>query len=1124
MKIKKQDNDYKDEASQGDATLQGAEFTITNKSKASVVVGGKEYAVDADVLTIVTDAQGIAQSAKDALPYGTYEIRETKPSEGYLLNEDWKQTFQIRENGKIIDLTEVPCDEKVIRGGVLVEKRDAEPDKNEALGGASLAGIEFTVSNASPLRVWVNGESFEPEAEIVKIYTDEEGHASLQEYCLPYGTYVIQETKTNDSYLLSDGGPRTFEIRENGKIVTVTVDEEEMNFRNQVVRNDFHFNKIADTSNARMGMTAFAVTQLKTGEQHVIVTDRNGVYNSKSKVNPHSQNTNGNDFVLEKYADDIIPSAELDYKAGLWFGLGQKGSEAEVKDGLGSLPYGEYRLQELRCESNIGYKLLDIRFFVEKDQTVEPIIDLGTLTDDEEEKPEIGTTAVAKESGSHEVQAGKEVTIVDTVTYKNLIPGTEYTMHGTLMAVPEDAKDAQPLVANGGTVTAETVFTPEEADGTVEMTFTFDASALGGTKTVVFEEVRKGNLIIAAHADAEDEGQQVSVIDIGTTAVAEDSETHEVQAEKKVTIVDTVRYTGLTPGKKYEVKGALMDAETGEELQVKGKSIKASETFTPSEPDGTVDIEFTLKAVDLAGKKTVVFEDLYQDGRKIAVHADITDEDQTVSIIDIGTTAVDRKTGTHESQAAEEMIFTDTVNYTGLTPGKTYTVSGVLMDADTEKELLADEKPVTAERTFTPEAADGTVTIDFSLNTVDLAGKTVVVFEDLYRDGKLIASHADIKDEAQSILVIDIGTTVADKESGKQEMLPAEETILVDTVEYTGLTKGETYVLKGVLMDAESGKELQIDGKPVTAETEFKAKKEDGTVEVEFTFDSSALAGKKVVVFEDLYRDDVKIASHADLNDQRQTMTFLTPVPISIGTTVADKEAGKQEVLPSEKTTLVDTVEYTGLTKGEAYVLKGTLMDAETGKELQIDGKPVTAETEFKAKKPDGTVEVEFTFDASALAGKKVVVFEDLYKDDEKIASHADLNDQGQTMTFLTPEPEPTPELTPEPEKPEETPTPEPEKPQETPTATPEPTKAVTPTVTPTPVKTATPTPTVTPTPTKTTTPTASTGGKTDTASNTLKALPVLTGDNSHVLGYLSMLAAAAVLAVAVAIVKKRRK
>ena len=881
VRIKKQDNDYKDDAAQGDATLKDAEYTITNKSKASVVVGGKEYAPNADVITIKTNDQGIAETAADTLPYGTYEIRETRPSEGYLLNEEWRKTFEIRENGKIVDLTAEPCDEPVIRGGVLIEKRDLELDKNEALGGASLAGIEFTVTNASALRVWVDGESFEPETVITTILTDEEGHASLPENCLPYGTYTIQETRTNDSYLLTDGEPRTFEIREDKKIVTVDTSEAELNFRDQVVRNDFHFNKIADSSNARMGKTVFVVTQLKTGEQHVIVTDRNGVYNSKSKVNPHSQNTNGNDFVLEKYAgeEDIIPSEELDYKAGLWFGLGQKGSEAPVQDGLGALPYGDYRLQELRCESNIGYKLLDIRFYVETDQTVEPIIDLGTLTDDEEEKPEIRTTAVADDNGTHETQAGKATTIVDTVTYKNLKPGATYTMHGTLMIVPEGGKEAEPLLVNGEPVKVEKTFTPEKADGAVEMTFVFDSSALAGTKTVVFEEVRKGSLVIAAHADAEDEGQQVSIIDIGTTAADEETGTHTTQPEKKDVIVDTVRYTGLTPGKKYEVKGTLMDAETGKELQVNGKTVKAQKDFVPEKADGTVEIEFTVDTRELTGKSIVVFEDLYRDGRKIAVHADIKDEEQTITVIEIGTTALDKVTGTHESEASETAVFVDTVRYNGLIPGKTYTVKGVLMDAGTGKELLVNEKPVTAEKEFTPEAAAGTVQLEYTLNTKTLAGKKTVVFEDLYEDGKKIASHADIKDEDQSITIIEIGTKAKDKASGTQEAEPSAKTTIVDTVEYTGLTKGKIYVVKGVLMNKATGEPVKFDNEPITAEKEFKAKKSDGSVELEFVFDSSVLKGQSIVVFEDLYRDDIKVASHADLNDKDQTVTVKTPEP-----------------------------------------------------------------------------------------------------------------------------------------------------------------------------------------------------------------------------------------------------
>ncbi len=60
-------------------------------------------------------------------------------------------------------------------------------------------------------------------------------------------------------------------------------------------------------------------------------------------------------------------------------------------------------------------------------------------------------------------------------------------------------------------------------------------------------------------------------------------------------------------------------------------------------------------------------------------------------------------------------------------------------------------------------------------------------------------------------------------------------------------------------------------------------------------------------------------------------------------------------------------------------------------------------------------MEVTFTFDASALAGQDVVVFEKLYytdgKTEHEIASHEDLKDEGQTvhMTELSKEPETPP-------------------------------------------------------------------------------------------------------------------
>ena len=60
----------------------------------------------------------------------------------------------------------------------------------------------------------------------------------------------------------------------------------------------------------------------------------------------------------------------------------------------------------------------------------------------------------------------------------------------------------------------------------------------------------------------------------------------------------------------------------------------------------------------------------------------------------------------------------------------------------------------------------------------------------------------------------------------------------------------------------------------ITAETEFVAEESSGTVELTYTLDASTLAGTTIVVFETLYSDGVEVASHADINDESQTITI----------------------------------------------------------------------------------------------------------------------------------------------------------------------------------------------------------------------------------------------------------
>lgn len=112
---------------------------------------------------------------------------------------------------------------------------------------------------------------------------------------------------------------------------------------------------------------------------------------------------------------------------------------------------------------------------------------------------------------------------------------------------------------------------------------------------------------------------------------------------------------------------------------------------------------------------------------------------------------------------------------------------------------------------------------------------------------------------------------------------------------------------------------------------------------------------------------------------------------------------GKKSVDANKQMTIDDVVHATGLIVGKTYTVKGQLYDKATGKALLINGNPVTAETTFVAKASVQDVTVHFAFDGSELGGHDVVVFEDLYLGNKKIATHADLNDKDQTVHVTTP-------------------------------------------------------------------------------------------------------------------------
>ena len=616
VKIQKRDLETKDVKPQGGATLENTEFAITSLNENPVLVDGKLYGKDEVVKTIHTGADGIASTASDTLPYGTYRIDETKAPEGYLTTGAVSHEFTITENGKIIDLTgeENSAYNQVIRGGVKIQKRDLETKDTKPQGGATLKDTAFTITSLNENAVLVGGKLFSKDEVVKTIHTGIDGIASTASDTLPYGRYRIDESKAPEGYLRTGAVSREFEIKENGKIIDLT--GEESSIYNQIKRGDIEGVKIGAGTHKRLADVPFKITSKTTGESHIVVTDKNGQFSTASDWASHKHNTNAG-----KTSED-----------GVWFG------SSEPDDSKGALLYDTYEIEELRCASNKGFKLIPaFDIVVSRDRTV---IDLGTLTDEYEKEISIHTTATSKD-GEKSILAGKEVTIIDTVKLDGLVKGTKYQLKGWQMIKEENAE----LVIDGKRVESDYTFIADDEEMKVEIAYTFNASALGGKNLVTFEELYdlsnpKEPVKVAEHKDIEDDGQTVliteRIINIHTTATSKDGE-KVIEAGKGVTIIDTVKLDGLEVGTKYQLKGWQMIKDENAELVIDGKRVENDYSFVADSETMEVQIVFTFDASELGGKDLVTFEELYDlsnpdEPKKVTEHKDTTDKGQTVSV------------------------------------------------------------------------------------------------------------------------------------------------------------------------------------------------------------------------------------------------------------------------------------------------------------------------------------------------------------------------------------------------------------------------------------------------------------------------------------------------------------
>ena len=955
----------------GGASLDGTRFEVRLVSGNPVVVNGVTYYAG-DVVTTLTIKDGHASTAADALPYGTYSLQEVSVGDGYLLTDGTAYEFTIRENGTIVN---------PVTGGAVrnqVKRGDFEFNKRADDSGDRLAGVAFKVTSAT------TGESH-------VVVTDENGYFSSASSWNAH----TQNTNGNDWALSADGTIDSSQLDSTAGVWFGLTTEGTM-----VTTND---------SLGALPYDTYTVEELRCtaneGYQLIsttIVITRDGVTVDFGTLDDQPQGS----VTIATHAydptdrDDAVSVGNVTIADKVTYSGLTLGSEYKLVTTVVDTATGDAitvdgnpvtATHTFTAESTSGYEVVEMEVptYELGGKTITVFEELylvngGSKTliaehkdkDDVDQQldviaPEIGTTAADGVDGDKNVVTDGETTVVDTVSYTNLIPGKEYTLSGTLMVKGTDDEGnvtEEPLTVNGEPVTAETTFTPETADGTVDVTFTFDSLGLDeGTEIVAFESLGLDGYEIAVHADINDYPQTVTVVtpEIGTTAADGVDGDKNVVTDPETTVVDTVSYTNLIPGKEYTLSGTLMVKGTDDEgnvteepLTVNGEPVTAETTFTPETADGTVDVTFTFDSSALTeGTEIVAFESLTKGDVELAAHADINDEGQTVTIIPprIGTTAADGFDGDKTVVADSETTVVDTVSYTNLIPGKEYTLSGTLMVKGTDDEgnvteepLTVNGEPVTAETTFTPETADGTVDVTFTFDSSALTeGTEIVAFESLTRGDVELAAHADINDEAQTVTidVTRIGTTAADGLDGDKTVIADYQTSITDTVAYEGALSGTEYTMAGILMDADTG--LPI------------------------------LTGDGSEKFSD---DDVR-----DFMDQLADILGLTA------------EEDGSVVLPTD----VDVA-----------ALRQLFTDnAELVSYLVYTTSSLTPET------ADGTLDMDFAFNANDVIDrlngetKDIVVFEVMFKgspDSEDadtvtlVADHTDLDDEGQTVV-LTP-------------------------------------------------------------------------------------------------------------------------
>ena len=737
-------------------------------------------------------------------------------------------------------------------GSIKVQKKDSDTQSSTPQGGASLQGITFEVYNNSGSRIYnpKTGSIYNDGALVASGTTDANGEVTFPDLVL--GKYLVKETATNSSYDLTSTSSQGVTLSTNGQTATLTFYDNVKKGSIEVLKKDAEL----DSCN-KLGKGKFTGIKFQVINNSAKPIIYNGTSIAKGSV------------VAEKI-------------------LGASDCKATFSD----LPYGSYIVKELgsstgyindsTAQHNVtiptsGSSTITVSF---KNQVIRGDVKFKKVNQDGQAMANIPFRITSKTTGESHIVITNSNGVVNTSASVNLhsnhtngydsisnFDTATYQGYGTWFGKSASSSTTAPVNDSLGALPYDTYEIVEIACSQNEKCRDIE------TAKQTFEI--KTNTTVVDLGNWENDCSEFS---LSTTATDNADGDKYVIGSTQSKIKDTISYC-LKAGETYTIKGTLMDKTTGQPIMVGGAVIEKTITLTPTTDCGETTMTFTIDTSALVGHEIVVFEKAYIGDTLVVSHEDINDVAQTVVVVSLDTTAVDKADDDKLISVDGHSEIKDTISYC-LKAGETYTIKGTLMDKTTGEPIMIDGQVVEEIITFTPTTDCGEVTMVFTLDTSDLVGHEIVVFEKAYIGSTLIVSHEDIDDDAQTVIVIDLTTYATDDNSevGSKEVAAKGIVRIKDVVRYC-LKAGEEFTVKGILMNKDTGEVLLINGEPVVQTVTFTPETDCGEIDMFYEFDATGLGGVTVVIFENLYQGDRLLIEHNDLENADETFYLVTPPP-----------------------------------------------------------------------------------------------------------------------------------------------------------------------------------------------------------------------------------------------------